>query len=260
MLYRKTGFPEENELVLCTVTNIQYHSVFVNLDEYDRQGMIHISEISPGRIRNIRDFVKEGKKIICLVLRINTEKGYIDLSLRRVNEAQKREKNNHIKQEMLAEKIVENAARQRKEDFEKLYKKVTDSVFKKYPMLFAAFEEVALRGESLEKLGIEKKLAEDITTIIKLRIKPSEVNIDGDFILTSYKPDGINIIREAVKKGKKVCKDISIKYKGAGTYHLEIKAGEYKEAEKNLEKAVKAVREHMEANGSNAEFIREESK
>ena len=92
MLYKKQGFPEESELVMCTVSNIQYHSVFADLDEYGRQGMIHISEISPGRIRNIRDYVKEGKKIVCKVLRVNSERGHIDLSLRRVNEAQRKNK------------------------------------------------------------------------------------------------------------------------------------------------------------------------
>ena len=68
MLYKKQGYPEEEELVLCTVTNVQHHSVFVNIDEYNLSGMIHISEVSPGRIRNIRDYVKEGKVIVCKVL------------------------------------------------------------------------------------------------------------------------------------------------------------------------------------------------
>ena len=42
----KKGFPEEGELLLCTVTKIFGHSVFVNIDECNRSGMIHISEIS----------------------------------------------------------------------------------------------------------------------------------------------------------------------------------------------------------------------
>ncbi len=259
MLYRKTGFPEENELVLCTVTNIHYHSVFVNIDEYDKQGMIHISEISPGRIRNIRDFVKEGKKVVCTVLRIHHDKGHIDLSLRRVNEAQRRTKNNQIKQEMLAEKIVENVAKQLKEDTEKLYHKITDEVFKKYHTLFSAFEDVALREGNLEKMGIDKKLAEQLTELIKLRIKPSEVKICGDFSLSSYEPNGVEIIKEAVKKGKKTSNALTIKYKGAGTYHLEITAGEYKDAEKILDKVLKTVEDHMESNKSTSEFAREET-
>jgi len=63
MLLKKEGFPEEDELVLCTVTKIFHNGVFVDLDEYNKGGMIHISEVSPGRIRTLSDFVKEGTKI-----------------------------------------------------------------------------------------------------------------------------------------------------------------------------------------------------
>ena len=98
MLYRRKGFPEEDELVLCTVTKIFPHSVFCNLDEFGRTGVIHISEIAPGRIRNIRNYVRHGKKVICKVLRTDKQKGHIDLSLRRVNEGQRRGKKNEIKQ------------------------------------------------------------------------------------------------------------------------------------------------------------------
>jgi translation initiation factor 2 subunit 1 len=79
MLYKKTGLPEESELVLCTVTKVLPNSVFVTLDEYGIDGLIHISEVSPGRIRNIRDFVKEGKKVVCKILRINVERGQVDV-------------------------------------------------------------------------------------------------------------------------------------------------------------------------------------
>ena len=93
MSEKKKGFPQESEIVLCTVSNISYNSVFVKLDEYiNLQGMIHISEISPGRIRNIRDYVKPGKVIVCKILRIHQQKGHIDLSLRRVTESQRRKK------------------------------------------------------------------------------------------------------------------------------------------------------------------------
>ncbi len=90
MLLKKQGYPEEGELVFCEVTKVQYNSVFVNIEDYNKSGLIHISEISPGRIRNIRDYVKEGKMIVCKVLKTDEKKGHIDLSLRRVTEIQRR--------------------------------------------------------------------------------------------------------------------------------------------------------------------------
>ena len=74
MFYKKKGFPQVNDVLMCTVKKVLGHSVFVTLEEYDREGMIHISEISPGRIRNIRDYVVEGKKIVCKILRVNKDR------------------------------------------------------------------------------------------------------------------------------------------------------------------------------------------
>ena len=137
MYYRKSGYPSEHEIVLRTVTKVLYHSVFASLDEYDKQGMLHISEIAPGRIRTLRDYVKEGKKIICKILKVNLEKGHIDLSLRRVNESQRREKNSQIKQEIKAEKIIENIAKDLKLDKVKLYDQISEKIFEKYEFIFA---------------------------------------------------------------------------------------------------------------------------
>ncbi len=62
MAKTKKTFPDEKEIVVCTVKKILRDSIFATLDAYEgKEGMIHISEIAPGRIRNIRDYVKEGK-------------------------------------------------------------------------------------------------------------------------------------------------------------------------------------------------------
>ena len=56
MIFKKNNYPENNELIVCTVKKVLPHSVFCNLDEYNHEGMIHISEVAPGRIRNMPDF------------------------------------------------------------------------------------------------------------------------------------------------------------------------------------------------------------
>ena len=64
-------FPEEGEIVLCTVIKIMGTTVFVHLDDYNREGVVSTSEVAPGRIRNIRDYVTINKKIVCKILRID---------------------------------------------------------------------------------------------------------------------------------------------------------------------------------------------
>ncbi len=256
MLLKKEGFPEEEELVLCTVTNVQHHSVFVTLDEYGaRTGMIHISEIAPGRIRNIRDFVIEGKKVVCKVLQINKEKGHIDISLRRVNEMQKRDKLNQVKQEQLVEKIIEHLALQKKQDPIKLYKNIFDKITQKYPTLYSSFEAVAALETTFEKLGIDKELAKELTDVVNQRIKPKEVFVEGDFSISTYASNGVELIKEVLKTAK-VSKTTEVRYKGAGLYRLLIKASDYKKAEKLLKTAVDNVTDASEKNKIEIKFTR----
>src|SRR3989339_2063976 len=160
MLYLKTCIPEEGDIVLCTITNIHFHSVFVSLDEYNKAGLVHISEVSPGRIRNLRDYVSEGKKIVCKVLRIDQEKGHIDLSLRRVNEGQKKEKINEIKHEQKAEKTIELAAKKLSITVEKLYDEISSKIIEKYGLIYLCFEDIVKGETSLEALGIPKQKAD----------------------------------------------------------------------------------------------------
>src|SRR3989338_930002 len=132
MLYRREGLPAEDELVPCTVTKILGHAIFVNLDEYDKGGLVHISEVAPGRIRNISEFVELSKKIVCKVLRVDNEKGHIDLSLRRVSEIERKNKLETIKQEQKAEKVIEIVAQQLKNNAADVYEMVASKVFEKY--------------------------------------------------------------------------------------------------------------------------------
>ncbi len=255
MLMHRTGFPEENEIVLCTVNNIQHHSVFAKLDEYGRVGLIHISEVSPGRIRNIRDYVVEGKKVVCKVLRVDTDKGHIDLSLRRVNESQKKTKISEIKQEQKAEKILEFVCKELKLDIKKIHSELVSKI--KQDNLYQCFEDISFDKYDLVKAGMDSKFVESLTKLVKERIKPPEVEIEGEFKLSSYDSNGVDIIKAGIKKAQ-IKDNISIKYEGGGRYSLSIKSSDYKEAEKLLKKSVEPVLDYIKKNKGNAEFIRKE--
>ncbi len=256
MLYKKKGFPEESELVMCLVTKVLYDSVFVRLNEYDKQGVIHISEISPGRIRNIRDFVKEGKIVICKVLRINKERGHIDLSLRRVTDMQRREKANNIKQEQKAEKIIEGIAKKTNINIDNLYRSISPKILSEYEYIFQCFEDIVENKISLEKLGIDKNITQEITNAVKEKIKPKEVKIKGDIEIEVYHSDGINILKETLNKG--LNKNIEINYAGAGKYRIVVSAKGYKEAEEILDTYIGSLKKNFEKIDGIFKFSRKE--
>src|SRR5512137_1950856 len=106
MAGRGYDWPEEGELVVCTVANVKNFGAFVTLDEYEnKEGFIHIAEVATGWIKYIRDYVREGQKLVCKVLRVDESKGHVDLSFKAVNEHKRREKIQEWKNEQKGDKL-----------------------------------------------------------------------------------------------------------------------------------------------------------
>lgn len=86
MRYYEQRFPEVDDLVMVQVRQIAEMGAYVKLLEYDNiEGMILLSELSRRRIRSIQKLIRVGRNEVVVVLRVDKEKGYIDLSKRRVS-------------------------------------------------------------------------------------------------------------------------------------------------------------------------------
>lgn len=262
MFYKKKGIPDEGELVLCIVKKILYHSIFVDLVEYeDTTAMIHISEIAPGRIRNIRDYVRVGKTLVCKVLKLYKGKKQLDLSLRRVPVNQKLKKIEEYKQEQKAEKILEFVAEKLKVNIAKMYEEVGYKIIDQYGALFPFFQDVVVEGDSLfKKLNINEKYYKPLVKVIQERIKAPEVIVEGIFELYCYDSDGIKNIKKIIKDMEKLAQkkeiDIKIIYVGAPNYRLMIKATDYKTAEKEMILIKDYVIKEFEKINGEAKFIK----
>ena len=241
MFYQLNGLPEENEIVLCKVTKIFPNSVFVELLEYNRQAMIHISEVSPGRIRNLRDYVSVGRQIVCKVLRLDREKGHIDLSLRRVNSTQRREKLDEIKQELKAENLIKNLAKKLKMESARLYREIADKILKEYSYLYECFKDVANGKADLQKLGLSEKIVSELKEAVLDKFKPRKIIIRGEIKVQTYQSDGVEKIKSSLMEIEKISDTLKLFYLGAGRYKLVIEDFEYKTAEKTLSKVEKVL-------------------
>ena len=256
MYYKREGLPEVEEIVLCKVTKIYPNSVFVQLLEYNDSGMVHISEVSPGRIRNLRDYVSVGRQIVCKVLRIDRDRGHIDLSLRRVNSNQRREKLDEIKSEMKAESILKTVAKKTGKKTEEVYREVSDKVFEDYSHLYLCFRDVAAGEVDLIKLGIEKTIAKELGEIIIDKFKPERIFIEGEIKVKTYDSEGVEKIKNTLVQVESVSPTIKLFYLGAGRYKLVIEDEDYKPAEKNLAK-VETILAEFNNKISEATFERE---
>ena len=61
---------KKGKIVKATVSGIESYGIFVTLDEY-YSGLIHISEISNGFVKNIHDYVNVGQDIYVEILDVD---------------------------------------------------------------------------------------------------------------------------------------------------------------------------------------------
>lgn len=251
---RRRKLPEVGDLVIGTVSKIFDHGVYVDLDEYeDLFAYCHISEVSHAWVRNIRNVMRIGKKVVGRVLRVR--EGQIDISIKRVSEELKRAKVEEWKHYNTALTLLEMAAKKLKIDLETARSEVEDPCTEYYGSFYQAFEEALFKGEAaFIDAGVDEKWAKELTEIAKRNLTIPRVEIKRDLEITCWEPDGIKVIRQALLNALKARDEIDageeelcmeIYTKGAPIYRLEISARDYQLAETLAKKAIDAVHETL---------------
>jgi translation initiation factor 2 subunit 1 len=261
---KKQALPRENDLVICTITKVFSQGAFASLDEYDgKVGFIHISEIASTWVKNIRDFVKEGQKTVAKVLSVDSKKGHIDLSTRRVGEAQRKNKMWEWKREQKAEKLLEIIAREATHSLEDAYRELGFKLEKKYGGIYDGFEEISFLGEeAIKGLGIGKPWREPLLRIIMENVTVPRVNISGYLDLRSLAPNGVEVIRDALIKAREKGSQeedvtLDITYVGAPRFRLTVTAPDYKMAEETLRKSAEEALNLIREEGGSGRFLRD---
>lgn len=258
---KSNDWPEAGDYVVCNVTNVTDFGAYVELEEFkEKEGFIHISEIKAGWVKYVRDYIREGQKVVCKVLNIDKNRGHIDLSLKDVNEHQKRTKIQLWKNEQKAEKWIQIAAEAAGFD-ETMVEALYYEFVSEFGSAYTAFEEAAIAGESaFENMSVNPKMIEAVVNVARENIKDAFVEIAGYVDLTTNASNGIEIIREALKAAADSVDDkevrVEVTYVGSPRYRIKVVAPDYKKAEAVLKKASAASVKSMTDNGGEGVFNR----
>ena len=257
MVRKNQEWPEEGELIVGTVYKVLNYGAFAKLEEFSgKEAFIHISEVSSGWVKNIRDHVRENQKIVARVLRVNPKKGHVDASLKRIREDQRTKKIQQWKIEQKAEKFLELSAKILDKDLDTAYDEVGYNIMDIYGDIYGAFETAADEDEkSLIEEGIPEDWAKAITEIAKNNITPPEVHITGYVDIETYEPNGVEIVRKALEAAES--EDITVQCVGAPRYRITVKSTDYILAEKALKKAADECIKIIEDSDGKGEFLRE---
>ena len=78
---------KERDVIKVKITGIQKYGAFATLKEHNNEynGLIHISEISYGYVKNIHDFINIGDDIYAEVVNIDNDSKKIKLSIKDID-------------------------------------------------------------------------------------------------------------------------------------------------------------------------------
>ena len=196
-------FPEIDEVVQVEVKTIAEMGAYVQLLEYNRiEGMILMSELSRRRIRSIGKLVKPGRQEVVMVLRVDKEKGYIDLSKRRVTSEDLAAMETKWAWSKMVHSILRHTADKQGMDLETLYERVAWPMARGLPKgthVIKALEKLVTRPELLDPFGLEEPLKQELLKNIKWRLTPQAIKLRADVELTCFEYDGIGALKKALR-------------------------------------------------------------
>src|SRR3972149_1477812 len=146
----KKALPEVGELVICRISKINPHSAFAVLEEYGTEGMIHISEVSTGWVKDIRKFVKLDALTVAKVMRMD-ERGNVSLSLKRVSKSDENRRMKAYRMEQRAEKMLELAAQKLGKTAQEAHDEVGNIMQQNFGSLYDTFLAAVQKPDSLAK-------------------------------------------------------------------------------------------------------------
>jgi translation initiation factor 2 subunit 1 len=204
--YYEKEFPEPDELVVVNVKSISEMGAYVSLLEYNNiEGMILLSELSRRRIRSINKLIRVGRNEVVKVMRVDEEKGYIDLSKRRVDAEEVAKCEDRYNKAKMVHNMLRAVMQKTEVGVDELYEQVVWPLARKYGNAYKGFKMAVTEAEKVfqeAEVGLKGGALEELKSVIAKRMTPQPVKIRADVQVTCFEYEGIEGIRKALQAGE----------------------------------------------------------
>lgn len=240
---------------MVNVRTIAEMGAYVTLLEYDNvEGMILLSELSRRRIRSVGKLIRVNRNEVVMVLRVDKEKGYIDLSKRRVAPEDVAKCESRFNKAKAVHRVLRQVAEKRGMVLKHLYQMVGWPLYKKYGHAYDAFKLCLTDQEDIfaDLPNVDPEVVAELTDYIKKRLAPQPIKIRADVDVTCFTPEGIDAVRDSLLAGQALStKDMVIKTKliAPPTYVITTQTLDKDNGIELLQRAIDVVTEQILAKG-----------
>jgi len=255
-------YPEVDDVVMVNVRSIADMGAYVHLLEYNNiEGMILLSELSRRRIRSINKLIRVGRTEPVVVIRVDKDKGYIDLSKRRVSKEDIERCTEKYSKAKAVNSIVRHVAEilgfKTNEELEDLYRKTAwyfETKSKKQGTAYDYFKQSVADPSLLNDLGLDENMKAVLVENIQRKLTQQAVKIRADFECSCFTYEGIDAVKDALRAGIAVGNPeipIKINLIAPPVYVMTCSTPERSEGLALLNEGCKVVEERIKSSGGN---------
>ncbi|CAM9024030.1 hypothetical protein WICANDRAFT_35791 [Wickerhamomyces anomalus NRRL Y-366-8] len=255
--FYENKYPEVDDVVMVNVQQIAEMGAYVKLLEYDNiEGMVLLSELSRRRIRSIQKLIRVGKNEVVVVLRVDKEKGYIDLSKRRVSSEDVIKCEERYNKSKAAHSILRHCAEKFGIPLESLYQTIGWPLSRKYGHVYDAFK-ISITDDSVfENVEVpNEEVLKELRSYISRRLTPQAIKIRADVEVSCFSYEGIDAIKDALRAAEDLSTEqlqVKVKLVAAPLYVVTTQALEKQQGIDLLHKALEVIEEKITSSGGSA--------
>jgi len=201
-----------SSIVIVNVKMITEMGAYVQLLEYNNiEGMILLSELSRRRIRSIHKLIRVGKAEVVMVIRVDKEKGYIDLSKRRVSPEDIAKTEERFNKAKAVHSTLRHMSYRLQTPMAQLYKRIAWPLYKKHGHCYDAFQLAVADPEAVFKEPVVISLEEmkEATDFIRQKMTPQPLKVRADIQVTCFSYEGVEAIRAALIAGQALSTELT---------------------------------------------------
>jgi len=207
--FYEAELPEIDQIVKVQVKRIAEMGAYVSLIEYNNiEGMILLSELSKRRIRSISKLIRVGRTEIVLVLRVDKDKSYIDLSKKMVLPEDRALCEEKVSKSKCVHSIMRHVASQFDLPLKQLCQQIAWPLYAKYGHAYDAFKKFSQDEEDIFSAltlpaGKEEEIRECVKVQIGRRLLSQVIRLRAKLEVSCFEYEGIDAVKDSLLSGLK---------------------------------------------------------
>jgi len=200
--------PEPEELVMVRVNSIDDMGVLCSLLEYNNlEGFLPLSEISRKRMRSVLRYVRVGQQQVLQVLRVDTERGYTDLSKKYITEVERELGTEKFNKGKTVHNITKRVAETNHKLTFDIYENYVWPLYQSHKHPFDAFKNLAGMKEGEEDdiwkdlTDLDPVIKQSFIGLIKHQMAVQPVKVGAQIEVMCYSEGGIDDIKRSLRAG-----------------------------------------------------------